>query len=1169
QFSDHIRERSELCKPSHDSLLHSNMLRPSTFLLACAITILSFTTTAAQGVKSKLCANDQCSDPLFTSTIVKVQPYPELLEVGMGQTVEVLSIKFSDRPDIIEARANGVTGKLYRSSLQLEDYVNFLKFSVIGKKEYLSVAQEAKVGTKAAVLGSFKAESDLIRDYNINAQTLANEKGVTPELMDIPAAPQKGHGHSHSGHGHSHGGHSHDHLGHSHDHSDAGHGHSHDAPATPPKVEVVPETPKMEEVKVDAVPVAPKTEEVKQEAPQTVPVPVVEEAAPASEEKKLTTPDDMEAALQAMIEADMQKMAAEMKEEDPVDASAAAAAAAAPPPVEERAVPVVATPAAEVPVAEVPPTTTPTPVAPPVVEEQPVTTPPPPVEIPPVPTPIDNLPPLPVTTVAPPPLDTAAETPQVVAEDKMYCYGKDECPPGSIPPPSTASDDTRAPVHTEIPSDPIPPPSSDIPSDPLPIPPRDDDSSPPPIPPRWDDSPPPPIPAGDRLPPTAYECASYKSSILASTLRNTLPAVFGETTDGSIGLWLIISFIIGSLVIVLLSKTCEGGDSLAYDRSAAHNLATALKACQAELASVPRGIDPNIQQRADQMVHEIRQLEARLQHTQKDLNEKTAEAEEAVRKTEACKEVIANAEMRASSAEEEWKKKSEEVMQLMGRIEKSRNEMEIANEELRKERNRHEGMEAEMSRLRQKMEEMEREMEEGEKRERELNGEKKRMESEVAQMATLMDEMEKAAVERSEKNGEKTNGWDDDDWSKEETEKQTGEGSSANGSWSHGEEEETERTLPTAQESTPSGGNANIREMVSLRAKATTLEQENAKLQKLIDYEKKERSRLEEERSSLTIEMGQLKKELIEKETERRNANTQLTDSYNKNMEMIQNVQTRHDRMSEEVMRLQNELKTVEEDKRKTEDRLKEVDGELKRLRNEHLKLETRHFNQMIDMKKQIQLAHQQPSMPNPLNSSDVLNMTSNSSLDDRGSLPMDSHSSLWDEPDETEIQTAVHSTRRTPSSELLGSSHSRRSIRSRRSDQRFLVDSGSPLDSGSGGEQQRMMGGGGGGMERGGPVRVDPQRRMRSRSHGRVPTQRNSGYGSQAPPMPHYMDYQQPMYGLDEMARRHSRSGQQLYYSSGGSNGARSPPPPIAAVPPIGVRRPSSKRATGGAPPQ
>ncbi|GMT33037.1 hypothetical protein PFISCL1PPCAC_24334, partial [Pristionchus fissidentatus] len=534
-------------------------LQPLTFVQACAITILSFTTTAAQGVKSKLCANDQCSDPLFTSTIVKVQPYPELLEVGMGQTVEVLSIKFSDRPDIIEARANGVTGKLYRSSLQLEDYVNFLKFSVIGKKEYLSVAQEAKVGTKAAVLGSFKAESDLIRDYNINAQTLANEKGVTPELMDIPAAPQKGHGHSHSGHGHSH-----DHLGHSHDHSD---GHSHDAPATPPKVEVVPETPKMEEVKVDAVPVAPKTEEVKQEAPQTVPVPVVVAVPPVA-----TVPTTPPTPQQQVLPEEPLKEVPPVPTTPPVvnqtipissdtvpptgtvsPPSTAdtppppvdIAAAAAPPPVEERAVPVVATPAAEVPVAEVPPTTTPTP----------------------VPTPIDNLPPLPVTTVAPPPLDTAAETPQVVAEDKMYCYGKDECPPGSIPPPSTASDDTP-----------------DIPSDPLPIPPRDDDSSPPPIPPRWDDSPPPPIPAGDRLPPTAYECASYKSSILASTLRNTLPAVFGETTDGSIGLWLIISFIIGSLVIVLLSKTCEGGDSLAYDRSAAHNLATALKACQAELA---------------------------------------------------------------------------------------------------------------------------------------------------------------------------------------------------------------------------------------------------------------------------------------------------------------------------------------------------------------------------------------------------------------------------------------------------------------------------------------------------------------------------------------------------------------------------------------------------------
>lgn len=164
---------------------------------------------------------------------------------------------------------------------------------------------------------------------------------------------------------------------------------------------------------------------------------------------------------------------------------------------------------------------------------------------------------------------------------------------------------------------------------------------------------------------------------------------------------------------------------------------------------------------------------------------------------------------------------------------------------------------------------------------------------------------------------------------------------------------------------------------------------------------------------------------------------------------------------------------------------------------------------------------------------SDHLNMSGTSSLDDRGSLTLGDSHSHWDEPTEAEIQqSVVHGTRRydnrlttvtlslrcrTPSSELLGSSHSRRSIRNRRSD-RFMVDSGSPLDSGSGGEQQqqqqqqRM----GGGMNRDGPIRVDPmggappQRRHRSRSQGR-PIQRTS-YLNQAPPM--YMDYpQQHMY--------------------------------------------------------
>ncbi|GMT04352.1 hypothetical protein PENTCL1PPCAC_26526 [Pristionchus entomophagus] len=1142
------------------------MLRASTILLLCALAILSFGATPQAVVKSKLCANDPCTDALFVSTIERPQNYPDLLNLEAGQSVEILAIKFSDRPDMFEARANGVTGRIYGSSIKLEDYVNFLKFSIVGKKEYKSVAQEPKIGSNS-VLGVVKSDQDLVRDYNVKAQALASMTGVEQEMMEIPPPPQKGHGHSHShGHAHDHG------HGHSHDGVD-GHGHSHSAP----------ETPKVEEVKVEAVTAVPPIEEVKNEVPLSS-VPHVEANPATDEPKKELTEEEIEAEMQRLIEEDMKKLAEGTIEENAADASPTIAPAAAA--AEE---PVAATIETPLPVVDLPTTTVSPPVEEttslPVVVEEPVvvTTPPPIPPTPPLPTPIDDLPPLPVsTTVSPPPAEVTEPPKTAATEPVEYCYGKDECPPGSIPPPTTDSPSSPPPLDP-IPSSTPSPYEMPHPSDPSPPSPPSDPSPPSTTIDPFADLP--PLPNHSNFGRTTRETVggstcNYQSSIISSTLRSGLPVVFGGMTDGSIGLWINVTLVLGAMVIVMVSKLiCEGGDGMEYDRAAAHNLSTALKACQAQLAvkeaeaATPR-IEPSILQKAemaDNQAHQIRQLEMQLQHAMGDLERKTVEADEANRKVESSREVIANAEMRASGAENELRKKEEEVKELRGVREKMNEKVEMAKMEEKKERKTREGMEEEMDRLKKRVIEVEGELEEAEKREREIIGEKKRLESEVSEMAKLMEDMEKNGVEKSsEKSGENENGWEDDTWSKDVEEKQTGEGSSANGSWSHGEEEESERNLPARESTSASSGN--IREMVKLRARTAQLESENETLRESSDREKSERCRLEKERSSLSIEIEKLKKGVMEKEKEKKEATDRHNESHSSLISILKGVETRNDKLSEEVTRVQSELKSLEEEKRSAVDKLRDVESELKRLRNDYGHLETRHFNQTKELKKELQTARDQlaSSSMGPLRS-DTLNMSATSSLDDRGSLGLESHSH-WDEPSEAEIQTAVHSTRRTPSSELLGSSHSRRSIRSRRSD-RFMPDSGSPLDSGSGGEQRGVAmsmsreGRDGRGGE--GPVRVDPQRRMRSRSHGRTPTQRSS-YLNQAPPL--YMDYQQPMYGLDAMARRHSRSGQQLYYSSGGSNGGRSPPPEmplLPAMPPPGVRKPSSKRATGALPPQ
>lgn len=199
-------------------------------LLCCVI--LGAGPPKAVQKKSKLCGNVLCNEVLFTTNVVRpIETGHEAFLTGLqvGQEIQVVAVKFSDRFDIMEGRTiDGRQGNMFIGSLDKEPYVGFLKNAIESKKEMKVISQDrSDIGDKA-LIGVLQADMDLVRDYNVQANDLARSKGLPiPEQMAVPEPPQKGHGHSHNGHGHSHSGH-----GHAHDDAD---GHSHEKPKqTPP-----------------------------------------------------------------------------------------------------------------------------------------------------------------------------------------------------------------------------------------------------------------------------------------------------------------------------------------------------------------------------------------------------------------------------------------------------------------------------------------------------------------------------------------------------------------------------------------------------------------------------------------------------------------------------------------------------------------------------------------------------------------------------------------------------------------------------------------------------------------------------------------------------------------------------------------------------------------------
>ncbi|CAJ0916631.1 unnamed protein product, partial [Mesorhabditis belari] len=175
---------------------------------------------------SKLCADEKCTVPLFTSKVTRALPnFHEQFLNGLKESdeVQIVAFKFSNRPDMMEAiTVDGQRGFILDGMIQRSPFAGFLKKAIDGQFELKVISQDNKDIGEKRVLGTVLAHLDLIRDYNVAAKRAAAELGAEPPPeLPVPEIQPKGHTHSHShshnaGHGHSHGGNDHSHEGHGH-----------------------------------------------------------------------------------------------------------------------------------------------------------------------------------------------------------------------------------------------------------------------------------------------------------------------------------------------------------------------------------------------------------------------------------------------------------------------------------------------------------------------------------------------------------------------------------------------------------------------------------------------------------------------------------------------------------------------------------------------------------------------------------------------------------------------------------------------------------------------------------------------------------------------------------------------------------------------------------------
>ncbi|WKY17187.1 hypothetical protein Q1695_001646 [Nippostrongylus brasiliensis] len=1134
--------------------------------------------------KSKLCGNEKCDEVLFKAKVKRVMTFNHeaFLSLVEGALIDVTAVKYSDRTDLMEGvLADGTKGNFYIGAIDIGPYIEFLRDAIAKKKELKEISQDkADIGSKK-VLGTVRADLQLVRDYNVQAARYAQEQKLpAPQPIPLPDLPPSGgsrHGHSHEAHPKP-------------SHSTDQHGSpipvvkiessdTNNASASDPSISVTSSDSSVGKQPINSP-----------EATQQIPLTEMEK-----EIEKLLARD----AVLLKEEAAPKQTVVDSTTQSP-DVSVAATPAPAPTTAEPLPTPRISTGdilggAASInltPQNDAQPT--PTTVDPPL-------TVPPPLEKPDLPMEAQNTQSSPMPSTAPtdslpqqdstfPPPESStvdqtvtAQQATLTADPSLAPVEQPEHQPAGVAEQSAATTElsagaahvnadgigkgeesllttTRSPSPVDIEQT---HPTSVTPAGVKEADVAEDVVS----------TTQPSVEAiTGTIPPTATVPAEYCSrencpdenavpqdpgegeaiqkapgavhgilKTVAAVIR-TLPFLDG-IGDGGVGLFINVSFLVAAIIIYSISSVLsEYSDAVGCDKMIAHDLATKCKmldelnkAKDVEINRLSSGRFPGNVDEAAELRKELCLREVEIQKICQANELMKGEIEEERRSRELRENDLTSERKRAAQAEDrvsDLRRRLDEEEQTHSR---TINELATANlslerleKDLRAEKKALEEMTLEQKKTKDAAIKLSMELQSANEEIMKLTVEKSNIELENATLSSMIEE-----IERNRK-----------------------EGSGGSGGWSDfgddiigDADEEREKTPASSTISVPVAGPgavSDVREAAKLRVQLKKSEQELETTRMALDYEKQERSRLQSKLSSTEHELERRIREIAERERERTRAdercNELLTIMKDSNAK-ARETELLRDKLRDDVAILQSEVASTMEEKRKKDEKISELEVELKRMRNEHLKLETKRFSEVLELKHKLDVlmtAQMQPLTP-AVQGYDYVNKIERDTVN--------SPSSLWEE-----APRPLSSNRATSPEEdfLFGTFHTTKkgTGRPRRSD-RLQMET-SPAESEKRKERKETS-----------------HRRVRSRSHGRqlwngrledMPAGRHLP-ADRAAPSAH-----NPGYEMDPHNRRHNRS-VHAYYSSGGSNGGRSPPPEmplLSAVPPPGLKKPAGKRANG-----
>ncbi|CAJ0584505.1 unnamed protein product, partial [Mesorhabditis spiculigera] len=771
-----------------------------------------------------------------------------------------------------------------------------------------------------------------------------------------------------------------------------------------------------------------------------------------------------------------------------------------------------------------------------------------------------------------------------------------EAPPPSIEPTTTPSPVVEQPPPPE---DPNPaefaqPPQFEPTTTPAPVEELETPSTTPApavpeVNPFADRSLPPPPPSGP-----GFLATSITS--LAGGIRS-LPGLNG-LSDGGIGIAINLTILAMTVVWWLINSALGGSDSVNFERRAAHDLASKVKALQTVLKEREEELRRH-QINGGQDQQAVHQLSAELNN----LRHLVGQAEEEKKRMSA--ELKRESEGRQTAehhyaAEREALEAMRVRVQQLEHVEQAHQQLNNECEEVTRKLNalhndlielRHqkERVDGELNLAKTRAEELsftleekEKELKDKENMADELEGRTVGLESMIVDLQARLAEAETRHGEDAQQHqqqqestvkltkvteaqsassvsesGGGSNGWSDFDCSDDEKEKKDKEK----------KDKQKETTPPTQQHQqvqqkmTNVSTVSDIQEVARLRGEIHRLELKINSAGLELEREQVQKKVLEERVKSLDEALKQKSLELDKCENERRLALEHQT----KLLGMFQSAQTKSSDTENMVAdlridarKLEDELRKAEAERREKEVELKAVEEELRKLRHDHVKLETKHFALNREHRN---LMDQKALGASP---SELLAGLGPSGLDRLGAgsrggggllSGLGFESSGWDEPPLPPPSSHNNSHRlgSSPDDFDASSQHLRRSSRSRRSERRE-----SPSDAERSHHPRRSHQ----------PVYqkepTSPGHRRRSRSQGRHPfmpyndlallntSTTSRGGGPLLPVRPG-----------SHTGGAVGMSGH-MYYSSGGSNSGRSPPPEMIhqAIPPAGLHKPKGTRA-------